>query len=79
MQARSVFGQLESGALGATIKGINIRDLKRALIPVPPIEEQFAIASFVETGTARTERPLSGRIANVTNPLQSPLTAKESR
>ena len=36
LRSKGVFGQLEAGALGATIKGINIRDLKRALIPVFP-------------------------------------------
>ena len=36
LRSKVVFSQLEAGALGATIKGINIRDLKRALIPVPP-------------------------------------------
>ena len=36
LRSEAVFSQLEAGALGATIKGVNIRDLKRALIPVPP-------------------------------------------
>ena len=53
LRSRVVFSQLEAGALGATIKGINIRDLKRALIPVPPRYEQKRIASFLDTQTAR--------------------------
>ena len=32
LRSKHVFSQLEAGALGATIKGINIRDLKRARI-----------------------------------------------
>ncbi|MEK7444388.1 MAG: restriction endonuclease subunit S, partial [candidate division NC10 bacterium] len=41
--------------LGATIRGVNIRDLKRASIPVPPRVEQEAIASFLERETARID------------------------
>lgn len=48
LRAEGVFAQLESGALGATIKGINIRDLKRALIPIPPKSEQINIAAFLD-------------------------------
>ena len=48
LRSGAVFAQLESGALGATIKGINIRDLKRALIPVPPKSEQTKIAAFLD-------------------------------
>ena len=51
LRSRTVFSQLEAGALGATIRGINIRDLKRALIPVPPKCEQEQIGSFLETET----------------------------
>jgi type I restriction enzyme S subunit len=46
-----VFTQLDAGCLGATIKGINIRDLKRALLPVPPKREQEAIAAFLDNET----------------------------
>ena len=37
-----------AGALGAAVRGINIRDLKRARIPVPPRGEQDAIASTLD-------------------------------
>ena len=40
LRSNAVFAQLDAGAVGATIKGINIRDLKRAMIPCPPIQEQ---------------------------------------
>ena len=56
LRSRTVFSQLEAGALGATIRGINIRDLKRALIPVPPRCEQEQIASFLDSETARLDR-----------------------
>jgi type I restriction enzyme S subunit len=48
LSSRAVFSQLEAGSLGATIKGINIRDLKRALIPVPPRIEQEAISAYLD-------------------------------
>jgi restriction endonuclease S subunit len=46
---------LEAGALGATIRGINIRDLKRASIVLPPLVEQRAIAAFLDRETARID------------------------
>ena len=55
LKAPEIFAQLEAGALGATITGINIRDLKRALIPVPPVEEQRAIAAFLDRETAKID------------------------
>jgi type I restriction enzyme S subunit len=53
LRSVAVFAQLEAGALGATISGINIRDLKRALVPVPPRVEQEAIAAFLNQQTAK--------------------------
>jgi type I restriction enzyme S subunit len=55
LKSAAVFAQLEAGALGATIRGINIRDLKRASIPVPPREEQERIAKFLDWETGRID------------------------
>ena len=44
VQSTAVWAQLEPGIVGATVKGINIRDLKRPFVPVPPHGEQRAIA-----------------------------------
>ncbi len=55
LKSLAVFAQLEAGALGATIRGINIRDLKRASIPVPPRAEQEAIATFLDRETAKID------------------------
>jgi type I restriction enzyme S subunit len=55
LKSLAVFAQLEAGALGATIRGINIRDLKRASIPVPRRAEQCAIASYLDSETARID------------------------
>lgn len=55
LKSAGVFAQLEAGALGATIRGINIRDLKRASIPVPPRPEQATIAAFLDRETAKVD------------------------
>ena len=51
MKSAPVFVQLEQRSLGAAVRGINIFDLKRALIPVPSGVEQEAIADFLERKT----------------------------
>ena len=55
LKSRAVFAQLEAGSLGATIRGINIRDLKRASIAVPPLAEQRNIAAFLDREAARLD------------------------
>lgn len=55
LKSATVFAHLEVGALGATIRGINIRDLKRAPLVVPPRAEQCAIAVFLDRETARID------------------------
>jgi type I restriction enzyme S subunit len=47
LRAQCVFSQVDASAVGATIRGLNIRDLKRVILPVPPIEEQSEIASYL--------------------------------
>ena len=69
LRSRVVFSQLEAGALGATIKGINIRDLKRALVPVPPECEQQRIASFLDTQSARFNA-LAAKVQDATSHLK---------
>jgi type I restriction enzyme, S subunit len=59
LRSARVFAQLEAGALGATIRGINIRDLKRALLPVPPKSEQVAIADFLDEKSDEIDQLLS--------------------
>ena len=74
LRSRTVFSQLEAGALGATIRGINIRDLKRALIPVPPRDEQEQIASFLDGETARFDS-LSAKVRKAIDHLNELRTA----
>jgi type I restriction enzyme S subunit len=53
LRSRVTFAQLESRATGATISGINIRDLKRVLLPVPSLEEQKRIAEALNAQLRR--------------------------
>lgn len=74
LRSAPVFAQLEAGALGATIRGINIRDLKRASIAVPPLAEQRAIAEFLVRETARIDA-LIAKIREAIERLQELRTA----
>jgi hypothetical protein len=69
LKSAVVFAQLEAGALGATISGVNIRDLKRASIPVPPRAEQEAIAVFLEREISRIDA-LAARIRDAIDRLK---------
>ena len=55
LKSLAVFAQLESGALGATIRGINIRDLKRVVVPLPPNSEQRVLADYLDRETTRID------------------------
>ena len=74
LRSKRVFSQLEAGALGATIKGINIRDLKRVLIPVPPKSEQPEIASFLDAEAGTIEK-LSSKVHQAIDHLKEFRTA----
>lgn len=47
VQSSATWLQLEPMIVGATIRGLNIRDLKRPRIPVPPFGEQRALAAHI--------------------------------
>ena len=59
LKSAVIFAQLEARALGATIRGINIRDLKRAVVPRPPQFEQQAIAAFLHQETTKIDALVS--------------------
>ena len=59
MKSKPIFVQLEQRSLGAAVRGINIFDLKRACVPVPPLAEQAMIAVYLDTETQRIDE-LSG-------------------
>ena len=58
MESTAVFGQLEVNSSGAAVRGINIRDLKKARIPVPPLNEQRRIAEYLETVLMKLSRTM---------------------
>ena len=41
--------------IGATITGVNIRDLKRTLLAVPPNGEQLVIAAYLDRETTKID------------------------
>ena len=48
--------QMAAGAVGATITGINIRDLRRAILPLPPPAEQVALRSWLNSRVTEIDR-----------------------
>lgn len=55
MKSKPLFVQLEQRSLGAAIRGINIFELKRARVPVPPSCERDEIAVFLDAETAKLD------------------------
>jgi type I restriction enzyme S subunit len=55
LESTGVFSQLEIGSLGAAVRGINIRDLKKAIIPLPPERDRIEIAEYIGTRLAKLE------------------------
>jgi type I restriction enzyme S subunit len=74
LKSVAIFAQLESGALGATIRGVNIRDLKRASLPVPGRAEQEVIARFLDDQTAKIDA-LKTKIRDAIDQLKELRTA----
>ena len=56
LKSDAVLMQLAAGAIGATIKGINIRDLRRAILPLPPRAEQVALKLWLNSRLAEIDR-----------------------
>jgi type I restriction enzyme, S subunit len=59
VRSQVFFAQMDSVAVGATIRGVNIRDLKRAKLVVPPLSEQKTIAAFLDEEGDKTDRLLA--------------------
>ena len=66
--------QVRANALGATISGINIRDLRRVLVPTPPRPEQDRIATYLASASARFDG-LGNQVAIAIERLQEYRTA----
>ena len=72
LKSDAVLVQLAAGAIGATIKGINIRDLRRAILPLPPRAEQVTLRSWLSSKVTEIDR-LSDSV------LKSSILLKEYR
>lgn len=55
MQSRYVQHQLESRASGSTVKGIKQSELRKILLPIPPVNEQLKIAHLLKTLSDKIE------------------------
>lgn len=53
VRSQAFFSHLDAHATGATIRGINIWDLKRAPVCIPNRDEQQGIAAFIDREAAR--------------------------
>lgn len=48
LRSRPIQSQVTARALGATVKGLNLRDLRRLVLPVPPLAEQRRLGAHLE-------------------------------
>jgi type I restriction enzyme S subunit len=53
--ASAIREELACGSLGAAVRGVNIFDLKRVRLPLPPKEEQLEIAAHIDRESARID------------------------
>jgi type I restriction enzyme S subunit len=58
--------QMELNSRGATVKGVNLYDLRRGLLPVPPYEEQQKIAQLLSA----EEEDIDGLIDHLNSSIQ---------
>ncbi|MGQ4517111.1 restriction endonuclease subunit S [Streptomyces sp. DW26H14] len=65
LESPAVVHQIQQRVTGATIKGINIWDLKRVLIPTPRLAEQSSLAASVSRSLGKHEA-LRSRVARHT-------------
>jgi type I restriction enzyme S subunit len=54
-KAKAIVDPLLSLSLGAAVRGVNIRDLKRTVVLVPPTDEQKVIADWLDSQTGRID------------------------
>jgi type I restriction enzyme S subunit len=74
LKAHCTFAQVDCGAMGATIRGVNIRDLKRVILPVPPLHEQSAIVEYLSLATTALDKAIA-KILEQISKLQEYRTA----
>jgi len=78
VRSHRFFAQVDARATGATIRGVNIWDLKRAMIPLPPEREQRQLVDTVDREldfADRTIAALERQIALLQERKQALITA----
>lgn len=65
-KAKAIVDPLLSLSLGAAVRGVNIRDLKRTLVLLPPIDEQQVIADWLDSETTK----IDGMVAKVDTAIE---------
>lgn len=55
LKSRAVIDRLIELSVGAAVRGINIRDLKRVKVPTPPDSEQTLIARFLDAEASKID------------------------
>lgn len=66
LRSQVFFAQMNSVAVGATIRGVNIKDLKRGKLPIPPDIEQKQIADYINSESIKIENILSAYARQIT-------------
>ena len=74
LKAKAIVNPLLSLSLGAAVRGVNIRDLKRIALVAPPLSEQRAIAAFLDRETVKID-VLVAKIETAIERLQEYRTA----
>lgn len=73
-RSTSLIQQIESLMIGSTFKRINVGQIKTFWITYPPLEEQRAIAAYLDRETARIDRMIE-KVAAASERLQEYRTA----
>ena len=55
MKTKAIIDPLLSLSIGAAVRGVNIRDLKRVVLLVPSLSEQLIIAEFLDRETGKLD------------------------
>jgi type I restriction enzyme S subunit len=69
VKAEAVSHPLLSLSLGAAVRGINIRDLKKLVVPFPSSKEQLAIADYLDRETCKLDT-MTDKVETATERLQ---------
>ena len=74
MKTKAIIDPLLSLSLGAAVRGVNIKDLKRVVLLVPPLSEQLIIAEFLNCETSKLD-VMASKVETAIERLQEYRTA----